>query len=186
MKHPFFFGYGSLVNRATHDFPQATPATLKGWRRVWRQLPTRPQAYLSVEQASGAEIEGLIAHVPDDDWAALDEREEAYARQVVTPIVDHALGDAVEIQVYAIPDGPAGPGSHPILLSYIDVVAQGFLHVYGEGGLERFFATTAGWNTPVVNDRSAPLYPRAQVLSAGERGLVDHWLSEVGAPISSG
>ncbi|MDX5384038.1 MAG: gamma-glutamylcyclotransferase, partial [Rhodobacterales bacterium] len=36
MKDAFFFGYGSLVNRATHDYGQARAATLPGWRRAWR------------------------------------------------------------------------------------------------------------------------------------------------------
>ena len=31
--HPRFFGYGSLVNRDTHDYPNAVRATLSGWRR---------------------------------------------------------------------------------------------------------------------------------------------------------
>ena len=41
MNHPAFFGYGSLVNRATHDYRQAVPARLKGWRRVWRGTDLR-------------------------------------------------------------------------------------------------------------------------------------------------
>ena len=74
MKRPYFFGYGSLVNRGTHDFDDAHPARLSGWRRIWRHTDLRPVAYLTVVPDASAEIDGLIAHVPDDDWAALDHR----------------------------------------------------------------------------------------------------------------
>ena len=54
MSHDFFFGYGSLVNRATHDFPEAHPARVTGWRRAWRHTDLRPVAYLTAEPAAAA------------------------------------------------------------------------------------------------------------------------------------
>ena len=46
-------------------------------------------------------------------------------------------------------------------ISYLDVVVQGFAHEFGEGGVQRFFDTTDGWDTPVINDRPrAALPPR--------------------------
>ena len=33
----------------------------------------------------------------------------------------------------------------PILLSYLDVVVQGYLAEFGEAGVARFFASTDGW-----------------------------------------
>lgn len=80
MPSPYFFGYGSLVNRATHDFCNAQPAQLTGWRRVWRHTDLRPVAFLTVERDDQSTIDGLIAHVPRDDWAGLDQREWAYDR----------------------------------------------------------------------------------------------------------
>jgi len=50
MSAAFFFGYGSLVNRATHSFNNAQPAQLTGWRRVWRHTDLRPVAFLSVQR----------------------------------------------------------------------------------------------------------------------------------------
>jgi hypothetical protein len=73
------------------------------------------------------------------------------------------------------------PGDHAILLSYLDVVVQGFLKEFGESGVTRFFDTTDGWNTPVLNDRNDPRYPRAQVLSTAETALVDHHLNRLSA-----
>lgn len=176
-----FFGYGSLVNRATHSYPNARPATLKGWRRTWIHTDTHPQSFLSVMPDATCTIEGLVAHVPNGDWAALDLRETGYTRHL-----DHAtLADTAHpIQVYAVPLAHRAPTPpHPILLSYIDVVIQGFLAEYGPEGAAGFFTTTAGWHTPILNDRQAPKYPRAQRLSPEETALVDAGLRGVGARI---
>ena len=185
MAEPFFFGYGSLVNRATHGFVDAHPAQLTGWRRAWRHTSARAVAYLTAVPAPGAQIDGLIAHVPGDDWAALDERERAYARHPVTELTRHGVARDLHVQVYAIaPENHAAPDrQNPVLLSYIDVVVQGYLAEFGETGVQRFFDTTDGWQAPILDDRSDPVYPRHQRLSADERGLVHDQLARVGAQI---
>ena len=61
---PCFFGYGSLVNRATHDYPAATPAQLRGWRRTWVRTDIRDVVFLSVRPDPGSVIDGLVA-VPE-------------------------------------------------------------------------------------------------------------------------
>jgi class 3 adenylate cyclase len=68
----YFFGYGSLVNRATHVFAEAHPAQLRGWRRVWRHTEMRPVAFLTALPDPQSTIDGLIAAVPGADWPALD------------------------------------------------------------------------------------------------------------------
>ena len=83
MSDPSFFGYGSLVNLATHNYVNPRKATLSGWRRIWRHSNAHPFAFLSVHPASGA-INGIIADVPSGDWTALDERENAYQRHDVS------------------------------------------------------------------------------------------------------
>ena len=67
MPRPHFFGYGSLVNRATHDYRNTARATVCGWRRIWRHTSLREVAYLTVARSPGHEIDGLIAEVPDGD-----------------------------------------------------------------------------------------------------------------------
>ncbi|WP_338548985.1 gamma-glutamylcyclotransferase family protein [Roseovarius phycicola] len=183
MSGGYFFGYGSLVNTATHSFAEAHPAQLKGWRRMWRKTKMRQAAYLTVVPDSEAEIDGLIAEVPHGDWEALDERERAYARVDAAHQVSHPLPAMPAIVVYAIEDGRHGTPDRqsPVLLSYIDVVVQGYLHNFGEAGVQRFFDTTGGWDAPVVDDRDAPVYPRHQSLSADEYMLVDDMLARVGA-----
>ena len=182
MKQAFFFGYGSLVNRSTHDFSQAQTASATGWRRAWRSTRLRPVSFLTAVPDSSCEIDGLIAHVSNDDWAALDEREHAYARVDAAHQVTHGLGNsASSIAIYAIESGHHFDPSfdHPILLSYLDVVIQGYLKEFGEAGAMRFFETTSGWEAPLLNDRAKPLYPRHKTLTADELAFVDDALARL-------
>ena len=43
---PYFFGYGSLVNRATNAYPNAARAQATGWARIWQATAIRQIAYL--------------------------------------------------------------------------------------------------------------------------------------------
>ena len=180
MTHAYFFGYGSLVNRDTHAFSEAHTARLSGWKRIWRHTSLRPVAYLTVVPDPESQIDGLIAAVPGQHWAALDERERAYDRVAAAHQVSHALPHQPDIAVYTIPDGRHGAPTdqHPALLSYIDVVVQGYLREFGEDGARRFFDTTDGWDTPVLDDRADPVYPRHRSLSPDERGFVDDELRD--------
>lgn len=180
MSHAYFFGYGSLVNRETHHFDGVEAARLRGWKRVWRHTMLRPVAYLTVVPDEKSEIDGLIAAVPAGDWAALDERERAYDRVAARHQVTHALPHRPDIAVYTIPDGKHGTPDEtcPVLLSYIDVVIQGYLREFGEAGVARFFETTEGWDAPVLNDRADPIYPRHKVLRKDERAFVDDMLRD--------
>ncbi len=175
---PYFFGYGSLVNRATHNYPDAHPAQLQGWRRVWVKTLARDAVFLSVEPDPATTIDGLIAAVPNADWAALDLREAAYERILSGEAVSHDLRPMPEVSHYAVTN-TAGPttADNYIILSYLDIVVKGFLDEFGLEGVERFFATTQGWETPVLNDRAAPRYPRYHQLSADEEALVDKHLA---------
>jgi Gamma-glutamyl cyclotransferase, AIG2-like len=178
MKDPFFFGYGSLVNRATHNFPHTARATVRGWARMWKKTSLRKVAFLTAVEAHGEDIDGLIAAVPGADWAALDEREWAYHRLPVAEI-SHDHPPLSDIQIYRTrAEHDADPSAdHPILLSYVDVVVQGYLREFGQAGADRFFATTHGWNVAVLDDRATPIYPRHQSLTVEEMGFVDQRLA---------
>jgi len=179
MNDPFFFGYGSLVNRATHDFPHPARATVRGWARTWKKTNLRKVAFLTAVEAHGEELDGLIAAVPGADWGALDEREWAYHRLPVVEI-DHEHPPLSDIQIYRTKaEHDADPSSdHPILLSYVDVVVQGYLREFGRDGADRFFASTHGWNVSVLDDRTAPIYPRHQSLTIEEMAFVDRCLAD--------
>jgi len=176
MTHPRFFGYGSLVNLATHHYPNAQPATLTGWRRVWRHAKARPVAFLSVEPHDST-IHGITAEVPNADWTALDQREHAYIRRDVTHQFDSPTA------VYEANPAHTAPASkgHPILLSYLDVVVAGFSTLKSDGP-DHFFSTTTGWG-PVLDDRANPLYPRAQPLLPKTAATVDEWLKALAVPV---
>ncbi len=185
MRDPFFFGYGSLVNKRTHDYLDAHKAEVKGWRRAWRRSPLRAVSYLTAVPAPDDTALGLIAGVPGGAWAALDQRERAYQRHDATSDISHAAGRKLDVAIYAIADGHHHPPTddNPLLLSYIDVVVQGYLSEFGHEGVQHFFETTEGWHAPVLNDRAAPVYSRHQVLSAEEKALVDEGISRLSARV---
>ena len=176
MSDPAFFGYGSLVNTRTHDYPAREPVTLTGWRRIWQRTKFRDVVFLSVEPDPAGEIDGLIAAVPNADWTALDAREHGYDRVAINA----ALGTDRPTALYQVPQRNLTVRPCHILRSYLDVVVQGYLHQFGRDGVTRFFATTSGWDTPIVDDRADPIYPRAQVLTPDETALVDHHLAAQG------
>lgn len=185
MNNPYFFGYGSLVNRATHTYPNAAHATAHGWQRAWVDTAGHPYATLTAVKAPGGQIDGLIAEVPNADWVALDEREHAYDRIPDTANIKHTHEYADDIAIYAVPKTSmlqSGPRS-PILLSYLDVVLQGYLQEFGETGAQAFLETTNGWDVPVLNDRVAPIYPRHQLLSATQQQFVDAALATLSSTI---
>lgn len=174
-----FFGYGSLVNRRTHGHDDAQPAQVTGWRREWRATTLRPLAFLSVTPDPGCTIAGLTARVAATDWPALDRREAAYDRHALPPDTVRPGIDG-HVAIYAIPPG-ADPAlnDHPILLSYLDVVVQGFLDHFGPRGAAAFFDTTTGWQAPVLDDRDQPRYPRAQPLLPETGAIVDAALARL-------
>lgn len=178
----WFFGYGSLVNHLTHDNRPLHPARLSGWRREWCLTTLRPVAFLSVRPAEGAEIAGLVSQVPAGDWQALDAREYAYGRQPVS--VAAAAPVPAEVAVYAVTsqhraaEGQGAPQGH-ILLSYLDVVVEGYHHHFGAAGVADFFATTDGWDRPILDDRRDPVYPRHRDVGAEIRALTDGHLSRL-------
>lgn len=181
---PYFFGYGSLVNRDTHIYANAHRARLTGWARAWVGTADRETAFLTAVPAAETTIDGLIAEVPGADWAALDLRETGYARIPSAGAVLHDLPAQTEVAHYAVPSATSrGTDQHIILLSYLDVVVQGYLREFGAGGVSGFFATTSGWTTKIVNDRDAPRYPRAQILTQQERALVDQHLALLSARV---
>lgn len=181
-----FFGYGSLVNLRTHNYGGAHPISLHGWQRVWLSSSRRDRSFLSVQPAQGVTVQGLLAEVPDDGWAALDKREFAYARhRLDVSAMSGTHAGHSDVQIYQGDPAFIAPQhiKKPILLSYLDVVVQGYLKHFGTEGVDAFFATTEGWGTPIRNDRHAPQYARTQNLSSKETALVDWHLTKLSAVI---
>ncbi len=181
------FGYGSLVNAQTHNYGELRPATLANHRRVWRSSSLRSVAFLSIEAAPGWEVEGLLATVPEADWAALDHRERAYIRRDVAAETRHD-GPPGAVVVYEVAHGHLAPPDtgHPILLSYLDTVVQGYLDLFGPDGVARFAKSTDGWQAPILDDRDAAVYPRHTRPGPEVTTLVDAMLGGLGSRIEPG
>ena len=166
------FGFGSLVNPATHEFEIEEALTLPDSVREWVTAPMHDQAFLSLADADGHAVAGVIMRVPPSHHDSLDAREAGYSR--------HDLSDGV-ITYRARPE--PRDTAKPILMSYLDVVIQGFLEQLGEDAAQGFFTSTRNWDHPVLNDRENPRYPRFQTMSDGQADFVDQGLAAVGARI---
>ena len=181
-----YFGYGSLVNAATHRtaIVEALPARLKGWRRCWRprpDMPGFPAALLTVRRDPEAVCDGLLVIDRAENLAAVDAREARYRRLPLTAddLETRGTASACPMFVYVAEDeAPPHPEPPNILRSYLDAVLQGFLAVHGEAGLRRFIAETEGFETPIHDDSASPLYPRAVTLAEAERVLFEALLAE--------
>lgn len=183
-----YFGYGSLVNRATlsSSVVAAFPARLKGWKRTWRPrprmegetvLPLSP-SLLTAHRAPDRAIDGLLVVDGADRLGDLDAREFRYHRRDVCLSDFEFLAEVpqfdIRVHVYeARVELPPVAGPAPILRSYLDAVMQGFLREFGEAGLRRFVAETEAFHTPIHEDRHAPVYSRSVDLQSGEADLFD-------------
>jgi hypothetical protein len=184
-----YFGYGSLVNRATlrTAIVDAVPARLLGWRRHWRprpDMPGFPAALLTVRREEGAGCDGLLVVDRAENLAAVDAREARYRRVELAAAELEAAGALPDCPTYvyvADPDIPSHPEPPRILRSYLDAVMQGFLVEHGEAGLRRFLAETHGFETVIHEDRAAPAYPRAVALTPDEIALFAGAVAEAAA-----
>lgn len=205
-----YFGYGSLVNRATlrTEILAAIPARLNGWRRTWRPRPLMDAdmvgenmlsggvvpSLLSAHRAERASIDGVLIIDLAVNLPAIDTREFRYHRREITLAelsldaerAERETGLRLEpetrLHVYeARTEHPGAGGPSPILRSYLDAVMQGFLHAFGEEGVHRFVAETEAFHLPIHEDRDRPLYPRAVNLTATETELFDLALGRRGS-----
>jgi len=173
------FGYGSLVNRGTlPPHVHAERRTVRGWRRAWRKRSpglVGGVSSLSVMEAPGAEIDGLVVTFEDGMMPTIAAREHDYDPLRLADDPDIIIFRAcAEMDRY-------GDADFPVLLSYLDATAQGFLREFGDEGLQRFMATTDGWHVPIVDDRADPRYARAQKLSSAEEMRINELLASVDA-----
>ena len=191
-----YFGYGSLVNRATRPADeQALPARLYGWQRVWghrvqqsgeSNSGLRPACCsLSVEKCEGdnqAFIDGVIVRIPLVNLPVLDQREVGYDR-VQLPASDFDLPescsvDGIHVYVSAKTHSIRPNAQHPILQSYIDCVLAGYCSIYGQTGMQQFVDSTSGWGGFIEKDRHKPQYPRAVAVPQNQLNLFDEVVSQ--------
>lgn len=190
-----YFGYGSLVNRATlrTAIVDIVPARLVGWRRIWRprpDMPGFPAALLTVRREPDHVCDGVLIIDRAENLAAVDAREARY-RRVRLSAREVELSEAGDIGIPAYvyeadPELPPHREPPMILQSYLDAVMQGFLAMHGEAGLRRFLAETHGFaEISIRPDRERPTYPRAVMLSEADRTLFDALYREYGLRVAA-
>ncbi|PWQ99474.1 gamma-glutamylcyclotransferase [Leucothrix pacifica] len=186
-----FFGFGSLVNTATHRYQPVTAAKVDGWRRIWVNNKCYEHAFLSVEPDESSAIQGLMAQVPEDDWQELDTREVGYLRRVLTPqewMTQAHCSDAPaalitsaptnDTQMYVLQNGEYAQAAKPILWSYLETVLFGYYQWFGPEGVDNFIQSTGAW-TSVLDDRSQPIYPRYVPAEGDAAEIIAHKISNL-------
>jgi dephospho-CoA kinase len=167
----YIFGYASLVAA-----PTVARAVLRDRRRVWgvamdnaAEVPgykvyalpdgTRPAlavAFLDLEEACGAEVEGALLAVDAAELAALDTRERQYERIDVTALVDPAPGGPVWAYVgrargrARVAAGRDGSARIAIQRAYAELVEAAFTAL-GDDALTRYRASTEPPPFPVLD-----------------------------------
>lgn len=180
MSGHYVFGYGSLVNAETHTFAPLFRARLEGWRRAWKHkvlTPTKRVTSLTIEPHLGSAVDGVVAHVPDQHWEDLNKREEGYDQISLSgAYFAHSAPAGAQVITYQSRGDVTDVSGFPILLSYLDTVMLGFHQIGGHDAAAGFVNTTTGWDTPVLDDRADPIYPRAVFPDPVQRDMIEDLL----------
>lgn len=167
------FGYGSLINRNTWSFNASFELiNIPGWVRQWRKIIKMNFGEICVLTISPDEnfnIDGIIIFTDLLTSTIIKQREIGYQKTIVheTP-TGPIFAYTANIDSFKWASEQA-----PILQSYIDTVAYGFYQELGMSGFLNFFATTQGWQLPILNDRDQPLYSRAIKIDPEFLSLID-------------
>ncbi|MEC8080300.1 MAG: gamma-glutamylcyclotransferase family protein [Pseudomonadota bacterium] len=187
MSRHFILGYGSLISSTsrakTGETGQVWPVKLKGYERTWSVMSQAlGMSSVAVIKASDKACNGVLIEVAEDQFPLFDEREHGYERAQVSrsqlhPYHEEELPEGT-YWVYHTKEVVTPCQHYPIVLSYVDVILSGCLE-HGDHFLHDFLSLTQGWRAPLVNDRRAPVYPRAQTELSTER------FSHLLAPVST-
>jgi hypothetical protein len=123
-----------------------------------------------------AEVAGVLVTIPRENLQALDAREVGYERVQLSPAdLLPASPGGPEIFTYTSRRAAHRPGNRdfPIWRSYLECVLAGFLSLGGAAAAHDFVVTTDGWEAPILDDRTAPKYMRAVLLSPDVQRQVD-------------
>ncbi|AJQ94597.1 gamma-glutamylcyclotransferase family protein [Gynuella sunshinyii] len=163
----YIFGYGSLIcadSRArTGITGNAIPATVKGIKRGWYvSVPQAMHTAVGAVQDDISECNGVIFPVDTENLAKFDEREQGYGRIALETsriTAEHQLPDHAIVWTYVGHQTRSPSSEYPITQSYLDVILKGCFS-WDEAFAIEFIKTTSHWGN-LINDRSAPRYPRA-------------------------
>ena len=183
---PRVFAYGSLVGRRSRTPGlEVARASIVGWMRTWSHGIVTPRGRvcaLSIAPSVSTTIQGLALTCDDGTLREMDEREIGYSRVQVPAHTWVESGVPLETPCWVYIGGAAhrvaSQQEYPIWLSYLITVLVGYMELGGPLGLEEFFRTTVGWETPILDDRDNPKYSRAVHLSAEEDEDIQRFLSD--------
>ena len=194
------FGYGSLVE-SYHDKAKYVEVLIP-YRRVWNAWNTKARAtFLGLEKTADGNktaITGVIYPIySKKEIADLDLREQGYSRLTIpnedVKVKNEGLNEkmrnmkldaSMELFTYV----PQAAGNKPeawfpILQSYIDLCANGFLRFRQEGQardendpVRRFLDTTYGWSEYMLNDRTLARRPW---VFEGSQYVIDDYLDDL-------
>lgn len=170
-------GYGSLLSTYSRqrysDITTTTlPATVKGWQRGWltRGLDEQQQ-YASAVPSLRSELTACLVPLTfSKDFAA---REKDYRFRQISADQIHlgernnlsSLRKCLEktpIYICETLQCKEPNEQFPVYFSYLDTCLAGVREQDDALGIERFFATTCGWQVDCfVDDKHEPKYPRA-------------------------
>ena len=182
-----FFGYGSLVNELTWAQQyEAQPGEIRGWRREWKHCVSAPfgrVCALTVVPKQDTVVQGVFISCSQTELEILDKREIGYRREVLAASEVGVYSGDNPSTVYIYSSTPkvyrSGSLEYPIWLSYVESVLFGYLRVFGHDGIDRFIESTGGWDAPIVDDRSKPLYPRALQLPIEIRTFIEYKITRI-------
>lgn len=173
----WFFGFGSLAN--DHTLPSDAvwqPASLSGWQRTWGHIIMQdpPWFALHAKPCAQSSIDGLLIRESAELAVILARRERGYRpRALQQRAISRTLPKGDTAWIWCS-DSPGEQGSLGCLLqSYIDCVLAGFHRHFGTAGVRQFILTTTGWQNPIIADRGAPRYPRAQPVEPAQAAFFD-------------
>jgi hypothetical protein len=181
------FGYGSLVNRSARRHQiDARELDLRGWRRSWTHCVETERGgvcALTIVPSANEGVRGVLLDFPRAELPALDARELGYRRIAISRDATGACGDKSSDQdmfTYVSTEAASRPGSRefPIWRSYLECVLAGYYDLGGVAAVREFLATTRGWGVPILDDRNAPKYMRAVMLSDETRRRLDELIHE--------
>lgn len=172
-----YIGYGSLINHYTRpSADRLAPIYLSGFQREWSFRNEHGYARitaLNVTPKAESSIAAVLAVEPMHALHSLDEREMGYNRTLIDTSLITAVHETDAAWVDEMRERPlyiyqAKPENHhlanedyPILQSYLDVVMDGLIRTFSLTEAARFVREAVGMDRTIINDRAAPIYPRA-------------------------
>ncbi|MFT2110478.1 gamma-glutamylcyclotransferase [Marinomonas sp. 2405UD68-3] len=166
----FIVGYGSLISgisRAkTGETGRVWPIKIADFERHWSVMTSEfGMSSVAVIPKKGAYCNGVLIEISEAEIPVFDLREQGYERAQIdssqlSSYQDEALPNGT-VWIYHSDDITPPTPACPITLSYADVILAGCME-QGDAFVRDFLQHTCGWESPLLNDRQHPRYPRVQ------------------------